>query len=309
MDFDKPTTAQGYTAGQTEACERALVTLLRGFGTFKSSLRLVGGLVPRYLTPEQPPDVPAHAGTRDVDVWLNIQVLAKSEAYKTLGSQLKARGFERFVNDDGKASSWRWRFKAAEHSHVLVEFLCDPADDAPGGMVSSVEDEKISALGIKHSGIVEHWFEEREVTAALLDETGIATETVRYADAVAFIILKSIAFADRAEGKDAADLAHVMRYAGGPDQLAARFSERYFQGQHRNAIDESRMALRRSFCDGNGVEGHERDGPIKAGIFKFGESPAPDLANAVMRERRDVAGIVNAFLQALDHAIGPASTS
>jgi hypothetical protein len=215
--------------------------------------------------------------------------------------------FERFVNDEGKASSWRWRFKAAEHAHVLVEFLCDPAGDALAGMVSSVEDEKISALSIKHSGIVDQWFEEREVTAALLDDTGIATETVRYCDAVAFIVLKSLAFADRAEGKDAADLVHVMRYAGGPNRLAAKFCERYIQGQHPNAIDESCQALKQYFCDGQGVAGHERDGPVKASIFKFGERPAPNLAEAVMRERRDVAGIVNTFLQALEEAKSTAS--
>ena len=303
MDFDKPTTAQGYTTEQTQACERTLVTLLRGFGSFKSSLRLVGGLVPRYLTPEQPPDIPAHAGTRDVDVWLNLQVLAKSEAYKALGKQLKSRGFTRFINEDGRASSWRWRFNATEHAHVLVEFLCDPADDAPGGGVTSVEDENISALGIKHSGIVENWFDEREVTATLLDGTGVVTETVRYADAVAFIIMKSIAFADRAEGKDAADLVHVMRYAGGPMNLAARFAQRYRQGQHLEAIEESRFVLQRCFCDGEGVQGYERDGPVKAGTFKFGENPGPELQDAVMRERRDVSGIVSVFLSALEQAI------
>ena len=297
MDFAKPTTAQGYTSEQTDACERTLVTLLRGFGTFKSSLRLVGGLVPRYLTPETPPDIPAHAGTRDVDVWLNIQLLTKSESYKALGNQLKAQGFTRFVNEDGNPSSWRWQFKAAEHAHVLVEFLRDTADEEPGGTVTSVEDERISALAIRHSGVVENWYEEREVTAELLDGKGKVTETVRYADAVAFIIMKSIAFADRAEGKDAADLIHVMRYAGGPKRLAARFAERYAMGHHQNAIVECQEVLRRCFCDGDGVEGHERDGPVKAAIFKFGESPGLELQDAVMRERRDVSGIVTAFLK------------
>lgn len=62
MATAKPKTASGYDAGYTLSCERALVTLLRGFGTLKGSLRLVGGLVPRYLTPERPPDVPAHGG-------------------------------------------------------------------------------------------------------------------------------------------------------------------------------------------------------------------------------------------------------
>ncbi len=75
----KPKTAGGYYPDVTEACERALLTLLSAFGGLKTTLRLVGGLVPRYLTPEAPPDVPVHAGTSDVDVVLNLQVIAEGE--------------------------------------------------------------------------------------------------------------------------------------------------------------------------------------------------------------------------------------
>lgn len=38
-------------------------SLYGAFGSLKSSLRLVGGLVPRYLTPASPPEVPQYAGT------------------------------------------------------------------------------------------------------------------------------------------------------------------------------------------------------------------------------------------------------
>jgi hypothetical protein len=79
MVSNKPQTADGYDPEHTLACERALVTLLRGFGTLKETLRLVGALVPRYLTPESPPEVPAHAGTSDVDIVLNLQVLANDD--------------------------------------------------------------------------------------------------------------------------------------------------------------------------------------------------------------------------------------
>lgn len=53
----KPTTAAGYYADVTAACERTLLTLLGAFGSRNTTLRLVGGLVPRYLTPESPPEV------------------------------------------------------------------------------------------------------------------------------------------------------------------------------------------------------------------------------------------------------------
>lgn len=48
----KPRTASGYDTDVTLACERTLLTLLSAFGNLKDTLRLVGGLVPRYLTPE-----------------------------------------------------------------------------------------------------------------------------------------------------------------------------------------------------------------------------------------------------------------
>ena len=40
----------------TAACERVLVILLRGFGTLKEELRLIGGLVPQYLAPARDGD-------------------------------------------------------------------------------------------------------------------------------------------------------------------------------------------------------------------------------------------------------------
>ena len=45
--MDEPRTRRGYTLRRTVACERALVTLLRGLGPWKDSVYLVGGLVPR----------------------------------------------------------------------------------------------------------------------------------------------------------------------------------------------------------------------------------------------------------------------
>lgn len=294
MVTTKPTSADGYNADHTFACERALVTLLRGFGSLKHTLRLIGGLVPRYLTPERPPDVPPHAGTSDVDIVLNLQLLAEDEAYKSLAKQLGDRGFTRYVNDDGKASSWRWQRQVSEREYVLVEFLRD-ASEEPGGKVSAVDGEGISALAIKHAGIVHGWFAEKEITAELLDGGGKATETVRFADVTAFLVLKSLAFDDRAENKDAADLVHVMRYAGTLEWVAQQFIDKRKAGRHLDAIDGALDALRRRFCDGEGVEGHERDGPVACAAFMYGASA--DVSERRVLEQRNVSGMVTEFLR------------
>jgi len=294
MPVDKPATAAGYSQEQTLACERALVTLLRGFGTLKHTLRLVGGLVPRYLTPAKPPEVPMHAGTSDVDIVLNIQVLADGQAYKTLAHQLKHRGFTRVVNEMGQPSSWRWRCQVTEHEFVVVEFLRDTNEDLPAGSVSSVEDERISALAIRHAGIVHEWFCEREITAELLDGGGMATETVRFADVVGFIVLKAIAYDDRHANKDAADLLHVMRYAGDLHLVATQFAERIASGPHVDAVEEALAVLHRRFCDGEGVEGYARDGPVSCAMFAHG--PQSNEDDRVL-EQRNASGLVTEFLR------------
>ena len=78
----KPATFDGYSDRYTVDCERVLVTLLRGLGPWKESVYLVGGLTPRYLVAARPPEVPAHAGTLDVDIVIDLQILADTAGYR-----------------------------------------------------------------------------------------------------------------------------------------------------------------------------------------------------------------------------------
>lgn len=80
----KPATLDGYSDQYTLDCERVLVTLLRGLGPWKDSVCLIGGLTPRYLVAARPPAVPPHAGTMDVDIVIDLQILADTQAYQTL---------------------------------------------------------------------------------------------------------------------------------------------------------------------------------------------------------------------------------
>lgn len=291
----KPREAAGYDADVTVACERALLTLLGAFGNLKSTLRLVGGLVPRYLTPEAPPDVPAHVGTSDVDVVLDLQVIAEGEGYATLADQLSARGFQRFVNADGKASSWRWVCRVDEHTSVLVEFLRDAGHEQPGRVVS-VDGERVSALSMKHAGIVHDWFEERYITASLLDGRGNSTEVVRFADVPAFVVLKALALDDRLENKDAADLIHVIRYAGTLEQVAATFVQRIRSGIHADAVAAGLDALRRRFCDDRHGPGHEKVGPVSYARFHVANGDD----DRRIREQRFASGLIDALLDLIE---------
>jgi hypothetical protein len=91
----KPATLGDHSDRYTLDCERVLVTLLRGLGLWKDSAYQGGGLTPRYLVPAPPPVVPAHAGTLDVDIVIDLQILADTEAHHTLEENLKRMRFDR----------------------------------------------------------------------------------------------------------------------------------------------------------------------------------------------------------------------
>ena len=130
--LNKPSTAAGYGRDLTVACERTLVTLLRGLGTLKPHMRLIGGLVPRYLTPANPPHVPEHAGSQDVDMAVDVAVLANGEGYRPLSRQLKSSGFSRATGKGGSPVNWRWQRTVDARHQVVVEFLTDDSAGVAG---------------------------------------------------------------------------------------------------------------------------------------------------------------------------------
>lgn len=290
----KPRTADGYSPDVTQACEQTLLTMLSAFGNLKDTLRLVGGLVPRYLTPEAQPDVPAHAGTSDVDVVLNLELLANGDEYATLAEQLKARGFERTPNGNGKPSSWRWHRKVDEHLVVVVELLRDAGEFQPGRAVS-INGEEVSAMCIKHAGITADWYCERTVTAHLLDGRGVSTEQIRIADVPAFVILKALAMNQRQEPKDAADLIHVIRYAGTLEEVADLFVARIHSGQHQDAMREGLAALKLRFCDDEHASGSEKIGPVAYARFMGAEDD-----EELIRHQLYAAALVDGLLKLID---------
>lgn len=293
----KPRTADGYDQDVTSACERTLLTLLSAFGNLKETLRLVGGLVPRYLTPATPPDVPMHAGTSDVDIVLNLEVLAAGNEYASLADQLNARGFTRWV-DEGRAASWRWRRRVSEHIEVVVELLRDAGDEAPGRSIS-VDGERVSALTIKHARIVHDWYQEKEISAELLDGNGVSVDVVRFADVPAFVILKALALDQRQERKDAADLIHVIRYSGSVEDVAALFVERIRSGLHPEAVQDGLAALSKRFGDDRHGEGFEKVGAVAYARF-YGAEDEDELVG----RQRFAAGLIQSLLAEIDAQLG-----
>lgn len=284
--------AEGYDANLTHNCETVLVVLLQAFGSLKDTLRLVGGLVPRYLTPERPPEVPAHVGTTDVDVVLNVSVLAAKGTYDKLRRQLKDSGFVPYEPEQGKVSSWQWIYEL-NGQPMLIEFLQNTDDPGQSGKLSTVDGEGVSAVQFLHAGVAHEWFNESKITVDLPEGNGVVTEVVRFADIVAFMVLKTVAFHQRHEHKDVADLIHVMRYWGPIDDLAKLYAQRLTTGPYANVLEEVLQLLQAHFCDDEEVEGWRKDGPSKFANFHQAGRAGDDN---FVREQREVSAMVDYFI-------------
>jgi hypothetical protein len=292
----KPATLDGYTDEHTLDCERVLVTLLRGLGPWKNSVFLIGGLTPRYLVKARPPDVPAHAGTQDVDIVIDLQILADTEAYHTLEDNLHKLGFERATNDKGQKLSWRWQTRTEHGALMVLEFLAD-APEIAGGKVQPLPTEgTISALNIPHSAIVFDLHQVTEIQAELLGGGGITTETVKHASLVSFTCLKAFAFDQRFERKDAHDLVYCIEHAPeGLNVVGAAFRDA-LAGKHGDVVRESLSILRRRFVQEDKVEGFRKDGPVAVAQFEKGEGDAPDLREARLLRQREASDLIGRLL-------------
>lgn len=297
----KPATLDGYSDQYTVDCERVLVTLLRGLGPWKDSVYLVGGLTPRYLVPARPPVVPAHAGTLDVDIVIDLQILADTEAYHTLEDNLKRMGFERAENEAGKKLSWRWQTRTEHGALMVLELLAD-APDIAGGKVQPLPTEgTISALNIPHSSIVFDLHQVTEIQAELLGGNGVATEKIKHANLVSFTCLKSFAFDQRFERKDAHDLIYCLEHAPeGADAVVEAFRQS-LEGKHRDVVKAALNILQVRFARVGDVEGYRKDGPIATAKFEIGESDESDQREARALRQREVSDLVEQLLARIEH--------
>lgn len=157
-----------------------------------------------------------------------------------------------------------------------------------------IDGEDVSACRIPYAGIAHDWFEEQVIIVELPNNGGTVRETIRYADVVSFIVLKALAFSNRHEHKDAADLIHVMRYWNNIEALAALFKERLATGDYNDAINHALAALETHFCNDAEIEGFRKDGPSAVANFHGLQDADEDTR---IREQREVSSMVTYFLQ------------
>jgi len=285
----KPATLEGYSNDYTLDCERVLVTLLRGLGPWKGSIYLIGGLTPKYLVTARPPVVPPHAGTLDVDIVIDLQILADTEAYHTLEDNLRKMGFERAENEKKQKLSWRWQTRTEHGALMLLEFLADAPHIAGGNVQPLPIEGAISALNIPHSSIVFDLHQVTEICAELLGGNGVATEKIKHANLVSFTCLKSFAFDQRFERKDAHDLIYCIEHAPGGINAVVKAFCTELRSKHSAVVEAALAILRRRFVDDEQTEGYRKDGPVSVAKFELGDGPEQREARALrQRQASDV---------------------
>ena len=296
----KPATFDGYNDQYTSDCERVLVTLLRGLGPWKDSVYLVGGLTPRYLVKARPPVVPAHAGTMDVDIVIDLQILANTDAYHTLEENLKKMGFERAENDRQQKLSWRWQARTEHGALMVLEFLADAPEIAGGRVQPLPTSGTISAINIPHSSIVFDLYEVTEIEAELLGGDGIAVEKIKHANLISFSCLKAFAFDQRFERKDAHDLIYCLEHAAGGADAVARAFRQALDGKHSDVVKNALDLLRVRFAQVGETEGYRKDGPVAVAKFELGEGDEPEQREARALRQREASDIIAQILSRID---------
>ncbi len=292
----KPKTLDCYSDQYTQDCERVLVRLLRGLGPWKESVYLVGGLTPRYLVRARPPVVPAHAGTLDVDIVIDLQILADTEAYHTLEDNLRKMGFERAENDKRQKLSWRWQTRTEHGALMVLELLADAPEIAGGKVQPLPTDGTISALNIPHSSIVFDLHQISEIEAELLGGDGIAVERIKHANLVSFTCLKAFAFDQRFERKDAHDLIYCIEHAPDGGEAVAEAFRKEREGKHGEVVKSALAILRSRFAQVGGTEGYRKDGPVAVAKFELGESDEPGQREARALRQRQASDVIDRLL-------------
>jgi hypothetical protein len=140
-------------------------------------------------------------------------------------------------------------------------------------------------------------YDTAEVTAELIGGDGLATESIRHANIVSFTCLKSIAYDDRHERKDAHDLVYCLEQV--PEKVegvAAKFRDG-LTGKHRDVLLNSLGLLRKRFVTDANAEGYLKDGPVAVAKFALGESEEEREARAL--RQRDASVVVEGLLNAV----------
>ncbi len=273
---EKPRSASGYSADQTERVGQVLLEVWSHLGDYHEHLVLVGGLAPRYLVPQNVPTIPRHCGTLDVDLAVSLAV-ADVKAYSGIRATLERLGLEPGVNVRGREQRHSFVMQDAS-GPVIVDFLTTTYD-GPSELVRAVETQ-LSAIQVEGLGLALQDPLHVPIEGKAL-HGGLMKTTLRVCRPIPFVVLKALAFEKRREGKDVHDLVYILQYTSGGPAGVAR--EARPEEQCVAAFTHAIATLQDNF------RSPAQDGPIRCARF---QAESPDAALQAF-------AAVQEFLQAL----------
>jgi hypothetical protein len=184
---------------------------------------------------------------------------------------------------------------------IVLELLADqPA--LRGGRTQPIPDEgRISALNIPHSSIVFDLYDTAQVTAELLRDNGVATQTIKHANIVSFTCLKAISYNDRQERKDAHDLVYCLEHVPQTLGEVAVMFQNGLNGKHHDVLLHSLTLLRNRFATDANTEGYLKDGPVSVARFELGEDE--DARETRALRQREAADVIESLLGKIEAAV------
>lgn len=277
---DKPRHRSGYTAEDTELVRAVCLTVAVTLGAYLDDLVIVGGLVPALLidTDREAPTEELHPGTNDLDLGLSLAVLDE-QRYAAISERLRAEGFKPDESESGNLTVQRW-----QRTGLSVDFLIPrPNAEATGGRIHNLEPD----FGAIITPGLELAFKERvpiRIDGTTLDGQQ-AVRQLPVCGPAAFVVLKALAFGDRAEPKDAFDLTYVLRHApGGRPAVVAQL--RGHAVDHAAIVGQAIEQLALDFATVESI------GPQRAAEFEHLDTDDRDAAAA------DAHGYVDDILRA-----------
>jgi len=217
---EKPLFAYDYTKENVELVRQTCLYVATKLGDLLDDLVVVGGLVPSLLIPDEslPAGEDVHIGTMDLDLGLSLAILDR-ERYEDLTHRLHRSGFEPDENEEGNTTFQRWKVHTSSGLKVTVDFLIPPSIDTDkGGDLRHIEKDFAAVIT---PGLRLAFQDKKKVPLKGVTLKGEKAEReIWVCGPGAFIVLKTLAFHQRGENKDAYDLYFVIRnYGSGIDAV------------------------------------------------------------------------------------------
>lgn len=294
MTYEKPRHRDGYKPEDLQQVEAACLSFAVTLGAAMDDLCIVGGLVPSLLIDRRQGPEPGrdagHPGTNDLDIGMAVALLA-DQGYALISSRLRQEGFGPGTNDNGNPTPQTWKLA---DKRVTIDFLLPPIPDGPGPSKVQALEGDFGALIIPGIELAPYERELVEIDGMTLKGER-ARRTIPVCGPATFVVLKALAFADRAEPKDAYDLVYVVRrWHAGVDDIVERLAGH--TQRHEAIVHRALTALANDFSD----PGHL--GPMRAAEFDTLVDGSPNAAAALDAAAADAHGYVDDLLRRCQRA-------